>query len=336
MARPSLQEIADAAKVSPATVSRVLNNRPLVAESTRTQVVDALRSLGGGFISEPVIGLILPDSSNPFFTELAFRLQDELQGKGLHLLIAASEGKLDQESYLLDQFKGLNVSGLIYIGAGANSEALLGLVAEGVLPVVVLDRRLRAGNLDSVVTSSFVATRAAVSFLVAQGHSRVGYLSGLPETETAQHRLESFTEAMSHNGLSLDERHLIHGDYSLSAGQKCGQRVTEMKASERPTAMVVANDLMAIGMMQRCQELGMSIPMDLSVIGFDGIALGAGVYPALTTIEQPVAQLVGATARLLIMRVAQYSADIASVTSPELMEFDCRLVLRKSAGPAPA
>jgi LacI family transcriptional regulator len=330
LARPRIQDIADVAGVSPATVSRVINNRPMVSDIKRDLVIDALRSLGGGVMTKTLVGLVLPDSGNPFFTDLAFRLQAELQSKNLHLLIASSEGRLDREASLIEQFKAIGVDGLVYIGVHEHSEALIGLVSEGRLPVVVLDRRVQSGNLDSVVSNADVATRAAVALLKTRGHSKVGYVHGLLETETGRERLECFRNAMQHNDLHVREQDVFPGDFSLSSGRSAASLLNQRDPSERPTALVVANDLMAIGLIQHLEENGWRLPEQLSVIGFDDIQWSAACFPALTTIQQPIARLVAETSRILLMRLGEYEKGFHSISRSRVSQFDCTLIVRNS------
>jgi LacI family transcriptional regulator len=335
LAQPRLQQIADLAGVSPATVSRVLNNRPEVSGATRQQVINALRRLGGGVASDAIVGFIMPDSRNPFFTDLAFRLQDQLQDRNLHLLIASSDGKVDREVTIIDQFKALGVSGLIYTGAGADAGALLSLVGEGKLPVIALDRKVRAGNIDSVVASSYAAMLNAVSLLIARGHSRLAYLHGPLDTEPGRERLSAFQKALAHNGLAPNEAPLSGGDFSLDAGRRCADRLLDTPIALRPSAVLTANDLMAIGLSQRLQQAGWRIPEQLSIIGFDDIEWAAANFPSLTTIQQPYAELVAETSRLIELRIQQYRSGGEAVTPPISIELDCRLTVRDSVGPAP-
>src|SRR4029077_5623510 len=145
-----LDDIAAAAHVSLATVSRVLNNKGNVSVKTRTQVLKAMRDIGYRVRTTNVIGLILPDCLNPFFSQLGFLFEQALEAQDWHVLISSSEGRPDRELQLIERFKGFGVRGLIYIASGQISNTLYSLIADGELPVVVLDRQVAPMNFDFV------------------------------------------------------------------------------------------------------------------------------------------------------------------------------------------
>jgi len=306
--QPTLEDISHHARVSKATVSRVFCNKANVSEKTRTRVLEAARELGYG-VPKNLIALILPDASNPFFAQLGFMFEQVLEAEGYHLLTSSSEGRVNRELELIEHFKNLSVKGVIYISSGGHSSAIPSLVADGTIPVVVFDRKISAGNLDFVAVDSRHGTLCAVDYLVAFGHRRIAYLKGLEGTDTAQQRFDSFCEAMTKNGLAVVDDWVFSGDYTLSAGRSCAERLIALARtllkSERPTAIMAANDMMAVGLMQRLQQEGWRLPADLSVIGFDNILWSEWVYPALTTIAQPIHQLVKVAIKLLTARIKE-------------------------------
>lgn len=327
MRKPKIQDLADRARVSPATVSRVINGRPHVSREKQERVVQAMKAMG--FPQEKaLIALIVPDSSNPFFSDLAFAFEHVLEEYDAHLLVSSSEGRLDRELELVHRFRELKVRGLIYTSTGSGAGPILEMIAEG-FPVVVFDRRILSGNLDTVTVNSRHGTQCAVDYLFASGHRKIGYIKGLEGTETANERYESYCEAMSQNRLDPG-RWIFEGDYTLASGRSCAERLIEMDQLSRPTAILAANDLMAIGLMQRLQQEGWSLPRNLSVIGFDDIQWSQWVHPALTTIAQPISKLVREAASKLMKRAQEFDTGAHPRRRPETIEISPKLIPRES------
>lgn len=327
--QPTLSDIASRAGVSSPTVSRVFNRKKNVAPSTVERILTATRALGGG-VPVTLVGVIVPNSSNPFFAELGFQFESEFKAHGGYAIVSSSNEKPAEELRLIERFRALDVEGLVYVSTGEQSDTLLSLIADGTFPTLVLDRKVPAGNLDFVTVNSRKGTLSAVDYLVVHGHSRIGYLKGKPGTGTAEERLESFREAMAQNHQEPVEAWEFQGDYTPESGEACAERLLGLAPSERPTALLAANDLMAIGLMQRLQRQGWKLPEQLSVIGFDGIPWSKWVYPRLTTIEQPINQLVRESVRLLMRRIEETCQQSATRRPPEHRQVESRLIPRES------
>jgi DNA-binding LacI/PurR family transcriptional regulator len=303
-----------------------MNNKSNVSTPTRDRVLSAMKQLGVGTPTPPLIGLIVPDSSNPYFSSICFKFEKYFEELGAHVLISSSEGRPDRELELVERFLSLQIKGLLYVPTHRSSAAFLRLVADGTLPVLVFDRKVQAGNFDFVAVNSRHGTLCAVDYLIAHGHRRIAYLKGLESTESARERFESFTDAMAQNRLDLVPEWQFDGDYTLSAGRACAERLLVMSKGERPTAILAANDLMAIGLMQRLQQEGWDIPSQLSVIGFDNIEWSEWVFPSLTTIAQPIPHLVREAARLLMQRVDETGPRL----EPRSIQIEPKLIPRAS------
>ena len=328
----TMKAVALQAGVSIATVSRVLNNKENVSEDTRKKVIEAMRNIGYLRPQKDVIGLIVPDASNPFFAQLGFAFEQALENNKprKHLLISSSDGRTDRELEIVEQFKQFGIEGLIYISSGKSSETLLTLLVDRQIPTVVFDRRILTGSLDFVTVNSKQGTLTAVDYLVVHGHERIAYLCGLEGTETAKERYESFREAMGRNNIEIIEDWIFSGDYTPLSGRKCAERLIQIPESYRPTALLAANDLMAIGVMQRLQQEGWGLPKMLSVIGFDNIEWSEWCYPSLTTIAQPTAKLVLKTLELLMWRIKERNERKEVRSSPRHFEIEPVLIQRGS------
>jgi LacI family transcriptional regulator len=283
-----------------------------------------------------LVGLIVPDASNPFFSELVFEFERALEEQGLHHLSSSSERRSDRELLLFKRLSGLGMRGLILITAGPSSDSLLSLIAGRRMPVVVCDRRVgAAANLDLVTVTSRQGMAAAIDHLAAYGHRRIGFLAGLAGTENARERLESFRSATATHAFELPPEWVFDGDFSLASGRACAERLVALAPAARPTAIVAANDLMAIGLMQHLQTRGWQLPRDLSVVGFDDIEWSEWTYPALTTLAQPVRKLVREAVRLLVARIHEAEQKDERRAAPEIVELGTMLVPRASVAAPP-
>ncbi|MGS2809302.1 LacI family DNA-binding transcriptional regulator [Nocardia sp. MW-W600-9] len=329
--KATLDEIALEADVSAATVSRTFNKPQMVSGVTREKVFEASRRLGMGVPALQTLGLIVPDASNPFFSQLIYLFERELAVHGAQLVSASADGRPDREVEIVERFRAMGVEGIFYTPARSGGEAILELVSRGDVPVLAFDRQIVTGNLDCVTTSSRTATQTMVDYLVNLEHERFGYILGADQTTTASDRYEAFVHALARNSLELRPSLTFPGNYHASSGRDAAESFLLLSDSERPTVMVAANDLMAIGFIQRVQQEGLSVPLDVSVTGFDGIEFGAWYSPSLTTVVQPVRRLVREATKLLLDRISRTSRG-DELPRPRTVTVDPRFVVRDSVG----
>ena len=242
---------------------------------------------------------------------------------------ASSDGRADRELELLERFSDLGVNGILFVTSGTGqSEALLGALGrDKIPPIVSFDRWIR--GLDGVAIDSRKAMAQAVARLKGLGHEKVAYLRGLAGTETAAERFESFILAMDKAGLAAEERWIFDGDYQPEAGQGCANEILMMSPNDRPSALLAANDVMAILLMQRLQECGWSLPRDMSVVGFDDILGSSWIYPQLATIGQPLSRMVKEAMSLLARRIAERARN-NYLEEARLVTVEPEFILRAS------
>jgi DNA-binding LacI/PurR family transcriptional regulator len=333
--RSTYEDVAARANVSVATVSRVINGQGNVSDTTREKVLEAVRILRSND-QKLVIGLIIPDTSNPFFSELSFDFGRECERKGAILFTSSSEGSASREIDLIESFERMDVDGLVFITTGqSGAESLLNVLTnKGVdsfpMPMVVFDRALPIGGFDYVSSDSSGGTLAAVDYLLTCGHKNIAYLTGLDGTETAEDRLEAFEIAMAKNKLTLDQSFVFRGDFQAASGKRCADEILALPQDNRPSALLCANDIMAIAAMQRFQERGLSVPHDISIVGFDDINACEWVYPKLTTIGQQTEKLASDALRLLLKRIEQRKSSESY--TPQAICTKPILVPRQSVG----
>lgn len=278
------------------------------------------------------MGVIIPSSSNPFFSEIGFAFERSLRQFGLQASISSSDGQPRLEMALLDQFRAIEVRGLIYIPATSGADVVLSLIAKGDFPFVVFDRPIKASVCDFVGYDSRVGTQNAVDFLYAHDHVDIGYLKGLSTTQTAPERYHAFLEAMKNLGIVVNEDWIFEGDYAPEAGFDCADALVALNRQKKPlpTAMMAANDLMAIGLSKRLQERGWTLPQDLSIIGYDDIPESARAYPGLTTIAQPVDEIVRVASGYLAKRISERERNPSHRAPAQFAQFEPTLEVRES------
>jgi DNA-binding LacI/PurR family transcriptional regulator len=332
--KPSYKMVADISGLSPATVSRVVTGHGRVSPESRQRIFDAMRQAGFGLAAEKLVGLIIPDTSNPYFGNLGMIFQEQLGRLGVRVLTASSEGRPDRELQLVSEFGQLGVRGLIYISGGPPRVSVQDVLAASDIPVVAFDRYIDGDNLDFVTVDSRRGIARAVDYLVTLGHKRIGHIKGLQGTRNCIDRWEAFTESLERNEIELDDAWVWQGDYSFGSGRAAAEEMFYGCDGDLPTAVLAANDLMALGFMQRLQQEGMSIPRDLSVVGFDNVETTEWVHPRLTTVEQPVGALAYHAIAFLMERIRHHEESPGVVFPARSEELEPQLIPREStAGP---
>ncbi|MBX5463975.1 MAG: LacI family DNA-binding transcriptional regulator [Clostridia bacterium] len=330
----TIREVATLAGVSPATVSRVLNGRGPVREATRRRVLEAVEALGftpNGLargLAKGVtrtIGLVLPDIANPYFPALARGVADAARAAGFAVILGNSDNDPEQEAAHVRVMRERWVDGLIIASSG-QPERLSVLV--GQVPVVLIDRRATGWAADSVSTDNRLGGRLAVAHLLARGRRRIAHLGGPAGVASAADRALGFSDALREAGLEPDPRLVSQGPFDFASGYERTRALIEGGVDF--DAIFAANDLLAVGAIQACQDAGLEVPARVAVVGFDDILLARLVRPRLTTVVQP-AYRVGALAwERLSARIAARAAGAAG-GPPVDVQLTPRLAVRESA-----
>ena len=327
----TMKDVAERARVSVATVSHVINETRFVSEELRQRVLQAIdemdyqpdavaRSLRRK--ETRTIGLIVPDNSNPFFAEVARGIEDVGFEKGYSVILCNSDRNLEKELTYLDTLIAKRVDGIIFIAATAQVEHVKSLIESG-MPVVVADRKMPEVEVDSVLADNFQGGYEATKHLLDLGHRWIGCISGPWDLTPSADRVAGYKLALNQHGLQADDDLIVRGDYLCQSGEMAVRRFSELSAP--PTAIFACNDLMAIGAMKGIQEQGLRVPEDISVVGFDDIALASYLNPPLTTIAQPKYELGKLAAELVIQR----TTGSGSREKQEIV-LESRLVVRGS------
>ncbi len=306
----TIREVALRAGVSPSTVSHIINNTRFVAPETRERVLAAMaelnyrpnilaRSLRRG--ETRTIGLILPDSANPFFAEIARAIEDAAFRAGYSVILGNTENDLARERVYIDVFLQKQVDGLIFVATGDQSPSLEELLRLN-LPVVAVDRRLTGLAIDAVLTDNLQGGLLATRYLLARHHRRIGCITGPSHLTPSAERVVGYRQALREAGIGIDEQLIRRGDFLPRSGYEL--TLDLLRLDPPPTALFVCNDMMAIGALRALAEAGWRVPDDCAVIGFDDIDLASFVNPPLTTIRQDKGALAEESVRLLLERIA--------------------------------
>lgn len=289
----TIREVADKAGVSPTTVSHVVNKTRFVSEDVRGRVLDAMhalnyrpnalaRSLRRGETHS--LGLILPDSANPFFAEVGHVIESVAFERGYSVILCNTENNLEKENLYTEVLENNQVDGLIFVASGGNHEAISQIVDNG-LPLVAVDRDMGTLEVDTVTTDHYHGGLTATRHLVELGHTVIGCITGPSNLSPSAARVTGFRAALEQAGLDCPDSRIVRGDFHPSSGYAAAMHL--LKANPRPTAIFACNDMMSIGVIRAAAELGLRVPADLSIVGFDNIELASYTTPPLTTVHQP-------------------------------------------------
>jgi LacI family transcriptional regulator len=327
-------DVAQAAGVSYGTVSRVLNGKKNVSDSAREQVMKAVEALGyvanrqaqtlaGGRPS--VVGLLVRDVATGYIGEIVAGVDEELMAHGYDLMLQTTHRVAGDEKKLADMFSSQLASGLIVV-LPRHPESYLGILRQRSFPCVLVDHQGIGMDVSSVGASNFDGAVSATEYLIGLGHRRIGFISGTRSMGCASERLRGFEWALKKNGLRGDPKLIATGDFQQQQGYACARELLSLRP--RPTALFASNDVMAYGAMEAARELGLRIPEDISIIGFDDVPQSEAVHPPLTTVRQPLKEMGRSAARMLVKRIA--GADAGASDPVSRIELPTSLTIRQS------
>ena len=322
----TIKDVAVRAGVSVSTVSRVLTSNAPVQDTTKRAVEDAIRELGyhpNGLARSlrnretKTIGLIIPDVANPFFPEVAKGVEETACRLGYSVILCNSGNDRAKEAMYFRVLQERRIDGIIITGSGSLDEYAHLRERDG-FPIVFLDRNAEGLDVDSVEADSYGGSCQAVRHLLELGHHQIAFVSGSSVTSTGSRRLGGYMDTLTASGIVPPPDYIMPGDFTLEAGRKAGLRL--LGQNPRPTAIFVASDIAAIGVMMAAESLHLSIPGDLSVVGFDNTLLSVVSRPALTTVSQPKYEMGSQASRLLIERLRKKRRKVKHLLLPTRLE----------------
>ncbi len=326
----TIQQVAEKAGVSTATVSRVLNDSPLVTEELKLRVRRTIDEMGyypnrsaRNLRTKNVrkIGVLFADISNPFFTSVLTGIESALQRAGYILLLGNSNETSQTEQMHLNAFLEEGVAGIIFAPT-TSSRGRYEKVLDFGTPMLTIDRVVEGLKVDTVMINNTDAAYHATSHLIKLGHKDVAFISGPEKMSTSRFRQQGYQQAMRDAG-HLSTR-IVAGNFRQDGGYEAMQ--TLLGAPGWPSAVVVSNNLMTLGALQSIHEHGLAIPKDIAVVGFDDMPWVASIQPPLSVIAQPTFEMGTVAARLLIDRIQNPDNPIQRIT------LETQLIIRKSCG----
>jgi LacI family transcriptional regulator, galactose operon repressor len=330
------KDIARKLKISQSTVSRALRGDPRVAADTMARVLEAARqmnytpNLAARSLSTrktATVGVVVSDITNPFYPELLEILHNELALAGYRTILFNERTDAIVEQHVGDLVNGAAVDGLIYVSATLGTP-LPGHGARDI-PAVLVNRYIDSALVDTVVSDNHRGGRLVAEAMVELGHRRIAIITGPENTTTSRDRERGFREQLEAFGVQFDETLRRVGQFSHHSGyQWC---LDLLAAEARPTAVFAANDVIAFGALDAARRVGVKVPSELSIVGFDDIDMAGWEGFNLTTVRQPLEEMGRAAAKLLIDRIVSEGE-----TLPRRRVFPVGLVRRETLAPAPA
>jgi LacI family transcriptional regulator len=330
--RVTIAQVAAEAGVSSMTVSNVINSRPGASESTRQRVLEVAERLGytppsarnGKRGRTGLVGVLTLDLTGDYSLEIVRGIAEEIADDERELLLNASVDAIrerDRIAFLANS----QVDGLLLIAPVLEPETVLEVQA-GELPVVVIDPRRLDLDLPRVMVDNYEGVRAGTQHLLKLGHRRIAYIRGEEDHESTERRFRGYADAMLLAGIQPDPALVASSNFNHQGG---AHAATQLLTTQRPTAIVAGADPIAFGALDAARELGLSIPDDLSIVGFDDLPQAARSDPPLTTVRQPLRDMGRAGTRALLSLIGSQPLPTDDIRLPT------KLILRDTTATPP-
>ena len=331
----TLKELARRAGVHPSTISRVANQDPSlrIAPETRERIETLLRETGyrpngvarGLKLRQTfVLAVVIPDVTNPFFAALFRGVEDGAIGRGFNVLLCNTDGSPDRQRSHLQALLARRVDGVILASSVLKDPSVHWLRQERT-PHVLVNRFSEEGADTFVGADDVVGARLATAHLAEMGHRRIGHLAGRPTVSTGLMRRRGYLAELESRGLGSDPALIAESGYTEEGGARAAERLLSLP--NRPTALFAVTDMTAIGAYSAARRLGLRIPEDVAIAGYNDIPLASRLEPGLTTVRVPMQEFGAAAARLLIEQISSGEAPTRRVI------FNPELVVRGSTVP---
>lgn len=329
----TIDAVARRAGVSKTTVSKHLNGVPYVSDRAAARISEAIAALD--FRPNPSarslvtnrtgsLAVVIPSITNPFYPDLVAAIDTEAAKRGYDLLLVSTGGDAGREAALVDDLRRKRVDGILFASVRVDDAELNRLVARGE-KIVMVSRHVEGVAADYVVPDNHAGAVMATAHLIRLGHRAIGYLGGPESVVAFRERLRGYRETMAKQGLAIDPRWVVITESGTDAGFRGALQI--FHAGERPTALFVGSDVMALGVLEAAQASGWAIPDDLALVSFDNISFARVAAVPLTTVDGRTAELGRIAVQLLVDRIAGQSAGhVQQITLPPA------LIVRRSCG----
>lgn len=334
----TIKEVAKEAGVSIATVSMIINKKDKnITDATRKKVLEVVKkhnyipnAMAGSLVTQRtnIIGLILPDITNPFFPGIARGAEDKANKSGYSIIFCNTDDQLEVEEKYIENLTKKMVDGMI-IAHSSNSKKMPKILERCKAPVILIDRDFYSENIrGKVLVDNLNGAYKGVNYLIKNGYKKIAFLSGSLKTRTATDRLEGYKMALKDNSIKFNERLVKSGEYRIEWGKNGVKKL--LTANEDFDSIFCGNDLIAIGAMKELKENGYHIPEDIGVMGFDDIYMSGLVDPSLTTIRQPIYEMGYKAMELLIDNINNKNNSINNLQKMESIILETKIIERNS------
>lgn len=326
-----MKDVARLAGVSTSTVSHVVNNSRFVSDEIRERILKAVADLNYSpsalarslkINQTRTLGMIVTTSNNPFFAEVVAGVERICYQRGYTLVLCNTEGDPARLSHSLEALLQKRIDGLLLMCTEARSASAEVFDRHPAVPIVVMDWGPLNSKADRIQDNSALGGYLATRHLIEQGHRKIGLITGPLDKLPAQSRQHGYRQALDEAGIAFRPEYIVEGDFEFAGGITAMQQLLSL--SEHPTAVFAGNDVSAVGVYQALYRAGLSVPQDISVIGYDDIELARYLTPPLTTIHQPQEELCRKAVDTLLERIQ--GAD----DEPRLITLEPTLIQRES------
>ena len=324
----SLTDIARAARVSIATVSRVINEPEVVREDTRSRVRRAIerlhfqpnrvaRRLRQRNGRRRLIGLVIPEIGNPHFADIVRGVEDAAYAEKFAVMLCNADDNLEKERFYFDILRAESVDGVIVPPIQDSDPVLLDALANK-LPLIAIDRRLGDSSVDSILVDNRNGAQAAMEHLISRGYRSIAHMAGPQVNFTSRERKDAWSDTLARHGIKARKEHIWWGTNQHESGVAGAECLLSLR--NRPRAIFIANNLMAAGALEVISRRGLKVPDDIAIVGFDDPPWAKWLRPALTTVRQPTHEMGRLAFSLLLRRLNDPKASVQHIVLPtELM-----------------
>lgn len=330
--KATIYDIAREAGVSIATVSQVINGKGKISEKRRAEIMEIMERLhyqpsaiAAALTGKQTytLGLLVPDISNPYFAELARAVEDRSRQLGYSVVICSTDNKDERVERYLNLLQQKRVDGMM-IGTGIDNADILSPLLQQSIPVALIARHMPSLSVHTVTIDDILGGALAAAHLLELGHTHVAVLSEPSKVSSSQERVRGFRETLNKAGHTLEPNQIRESAADLNSAKK--EALLLLGENHHPTGLFCCNDIQAIGALQAAKELGLRVPEDVSIIGFDNTILASVTSPPLTTVAQPIEELGHRAVDLLIEELKDEQKE------PQKIVLKPELVIRESAG----
>jgi len=321
-------DVAKKSDYSLMTVSRAINNSPLVKEKTKNKILRVAKKLG--YIQDAIgvslvkgktrlIGLVVIDSANPFYAKLIHGIENIAVEKGYHVILFNTNEELNREVEAIKLLIGLRAEGILIVPCQKSHKHLLQLKRNG-LPFITISRRIREFETNYILNDNAYGSYIATKHLIELGHKEIAFIGGNKHVSTRKDRLKGYKKALKEQNINIKNKLIIDSNISYSSGAKSFCKILD--SGNRITGIVAYNDVVAIGIMFAANERGLSVPEEISIVGYDNIEITKFIFPRLTTISQPLQKLGEIYCNSIINLIDDKKEIVKEIIKPKLVVRD--------------